>query len=193
MIGQPSNRFVQQKKEKDKVFLLFLYPDPGSNRDGLPHWCLRPARLPIPPSGHTLYRDCGCKDRENFLPRKKFSLLFSFYFSRPAADGHGMCHARDIALLRRTISLSFYDLRKRLRRFHPLGVTADCRSIWQAKSFINRLIPHKSCFASFTAPRGGRPTISIVLLPRGDYCYIIAITTKNTAPNVHTIHCNLLP
>ena len=82
MIGQPSNRFVQQKKEKDKVFLLFLYPDPGSNRDGLPHWCLRPARLPIPPSGHTLYRDCGCKDRENFLLRKKFSLLFSFYFSR---------------------------------------------------------------------------------------------------------------
>ena len=82
MIGQPSNRFVQQKKEKDFVFLLFLYPDPGSNRDGLPHWCLRPARLPIPPSGHTLYRDCGCKDRENFLLRKKFSPLFSFYFSR---------------------------------------------------------------------------------------------------------------
>ena len=27
------------------------YPDPGSNRDGFPHWCLRPARLPIPPSG----------------------------------------------------------------------------------------------------------------------------------------------
>ncbi|MEN2590086.1 hypothetical protein, partial [Acinetobacter baumannii] len=24
---------------------------PGSNRDGLLHWCLRPARLPIPPSG----------------------------------------------------------------------------------------------------------------------------------------------
>ena len=30
------------------------YPDPGSNRDGLLHWCLRPARLPIPPSGHRL-------------------------------------------------------------------------------------------------------------------------------------------
>ena len=28
------------------------YPEPGSNRHGLPHWCLRPARLPIPPSGH---------------------------------------------------------------------------------------------------------------------------------------------
>ena len=29
-----------------------MYPDPGSNRDGSPHRCLRPARLPIPPSGH---------------------------------------------------------------------------------------------------------------------------------------------
>ena len=32
--------------------LPFSYPEPGSNRHGLPHWCLRPARLPIPPSGH---------------------------------------------------------------------------------------------------------------------------------------------
>ena len=30
---------------------FYLYPEPGSNRHGLPHWCLRPARLPIPPSG----------------------------------------------------------------------------------------------------------------------------------------------
>ena len=29
------------------------YPEPGSNRHGLLHWCLRPARLPIPPSGHS--------------------------------------------------------------------------------------------------------------------------------------------
>ncbi len=29
----------------------FVYPEPGSNRHGLLHWCLRPARLPIPPSG----------------------------------------------------------------------------------------------------------------------------------------------
>ena len=70
--------------ENQMINSRFTYPDPGSNRDGLPHWCLRPARLPIPPSGHTLYRDCGCKDRENFLLRKKFSPLFSFYFSRPA-------------------------------------------------------------------------------------------------------------
>ena len=30
---------------------VFKYPEPGSNRHGSPHWCLRPARLPIPPSG----------------------------------------------------------------------------------------------------------------------------------------------
>ena len=44
------------KKKTERVFQLspFQYPDPGSNRDGLPHWCLRPARLPIPPSGQFL-------------------------------------------------------------------------------------------------------------------------------------------
>ena len=45
-----------------------MYPDPGSNRDGLPHWCLRPARLPIPPSG----LNCGCKDTVFFLMRQTF-------------------------------------------------------------------------------------------------------------------------
>ena len=49
------------KKKTERVFQLspFQYPDPGSNRDGLPHWCLRPARLPIPPSGQLL--NCGAK------------------------------------------------------------------------------------------------------------------------------------
>ena len=45
---------------------LTWYPDPGSNRDGLLHWCLRPARLPIPPSGldksSGLTSISGCKD-----------------------------------------------------------------------------------------------------------------------------------
>ena len=40
-----------KKAENQMINSLLLYPDPGSNRDGLPHWCLRPARLPIPPSG----------------------------------------------------------------------------------------------------------------------------------------------
>ena len=41
------------EKTADNLMIVsgFAYPDPGSNRDELPHWCLRPARLPIPPSG----------------------------------------------------------------------------------------------------------------------------------------------
>ena len=33
------------------LFKNILYPEPGSNRHEFPHWCLRPTRLPIPPSG----------------------------------------------------------------------------------------------------------------------------------------------
>lgn len=33
---------------------ILLYPEPGSNRHAFRHWCLRPTRLPIPPSGHGL-------------------------------------------------------------------------------------------------------------------------------------------
>ena len=42
-----------------------LYPDPGPNRDGLPHWCLRPARLPIPPSGLQVFLKIACKGTKN--------------------------------------------------------------------------------------------------------------------------------
>ncbi|GEM_PF-4321775 len=33
------------------ILLFEQYPEPGSNRHELLHWCLRPTRLPIPPSG----------------------------------------------------------------------------------------------------------------------------------------------
>ncbi len=50
-----SASFVLYSKSKSpetrRVKGDFEYPDPGSNRDGLLHRCLRPARLPIPPSG----------------------------------------------------------------------------------------------------------------------------------------------
>lgn len=39
--------------------LLIKYPDPGSNRDGLPQRCLRPSRLPIPPSGQAMWSERG--------------------------------------------------------------------------------------------------------------------------------------
>ncbi len=42
--------YLKKTTRLNKV-MSFLYPEPGSNRHGLLHWCLRPARLPIPPSG----------------------------------------------------------------------------------------------------------------------------------------------
>ena len=41
-----------------KYLTLFLVPRPGVEPGWmLLHWCLRPARLPIPPSGHFLKCD----------------------------------------------------------------------------------------------------------------------------------------
>ncbi len=37
--------------ENQVIISHYQYPDPGSNRDGLLQRCLRPSRLPIPPSG----------------------------------------------------------------------------------------------------------------------------------------------
>lgn len=56
-----------------------LYPDPGSNRDGLPQRCLRPSRLPIPPSGR-----CGAKlDIFYGLTKNELS-FFAFFFVQTA-------------------------------------------------------------------------------------------------------------
>ena len=59
-------RYINEKR-REVNFSPSWYPDPGSNRDGLLHWCLRPARLPIPPSGH-----CGCKGTIYFLMWQAF-------------------------------------------------------------------------------------------------------------------------
>ena len=48
------SRIDYESTKKNRDFpkkIPIQYPEPGSNRHGLPHWCLRPARLPIPPSG----------------------------------------------------------------------------------------------------------------------------------------------
>ena len=45
------NQKKNRKSLKIKDLRFVGYPEPGSNRHGLLHWCLRPARLPIPPSG----------------------------------------------------------------------------------------------------------------------------------------------
>lgn len=82
MVLLESTLLVHVEKEKSLVNQRFTrdlwYPDPGSNRDGLLHWCLRPARLPIPPSGHGHFIR-RCKGTYNFETTKYFghkSVLF---------------------------------------------------------------------------------------------------------------------
>ena len=64
-----------------KVFQLspLLYPEPGSNRHRLPYWCLRPARLPIPPSGLIVF---DCKGTSFFETNNSLCLFFSFLFQK---------------------------------------------------------------------------------------------------------------
>ena len=48
----------------------YPYPDPGSNRDGLLQRCLRPSRLPIPPSGQ-IYISSDINDCRAILCKTK--------------------------------------------------------------------------------------------------------------------------
>ena len=75
---------LRKKIKRSCVLLFTAYPEPGSNRHGLPHWCLRPARLPIPPSG----LKCGAKvvilfEKAKFCGKKvrffHLSITFPFF------------------------------------------------------------------------------------------------------------------
>ena len=70
--------YAKKKTEKVEKLSPFQYPDPGSNRDGLPHWCLRPARLPIPPSGQLL--NCDAKVRLFFIHANFFMVFLKKLF-----------------------------------------------------------------------------------------------------------------
>ena len=52
--------------ENQAIISRRQYPDPGSNRDGLLQRCLRPSRLPIPPSGLMVVGLHGAKLRNFF-------------------------------------------------------------------------------------------------------------------------------
>ena len=67
LIFQQTNELRGEKKEKGERFSSFSrsVPRPGVEPGWiLLHWCLRPARLPIPPSGHSV--ELRCKDRQIF-------------------------------------------------------------------------------------------------------------------------------
>ena len=67
----------RENPDNQSIIRVYSYPDPGSNRDGLPHWCLRPARLPIPPSGR-ISLDCEYKGRRFFYICKTLAGFFSY-------------------------------------------------------------------------------------------------------------------
>ena len=83
IFGNVPAMFLQKERKQPYLIdiqslpFLISYPDPGSNRDGLPHWCLRPARLPIPPSGHGCCLNNGCKGREKIWIWQIFEELFN--------------------------------------------------------------------------------------------------------------------
>lgn len=88
----------RKKSNDNKNRLTFsLYPDPGSNRDGLPHWCLRPARLPIPPSGR-ISLDCECKGRRFFYICKTlagFFLIPALFYENRLMEAGRAAYATD--------------------------------------------------------------------------------------------------
>lgn len=70
------NNYSLFKKTTQLLVKRSLYPEPGSNRHGLLHRCLRPTRLPIPPSGRY-----GDKVKHLFLTVQIF-----FHFHPPATE-----------------------------------------------------------------------------------------------------------
>ena len=82
------NKYYLFKKTTQRVLSGLEYPEPGSNRHGLLHWCLRPARLPIPPSGlnDLVNFEIGCKGTAFFLidqifckKSEKIFIIVSFF------------------------------------------------------------------------------------------------------------------
>ena len=76
--------FDKKKNLVSVVFLttyeILLYPEPGSNRHRLPYWCLRPARLPIPPSGPVLFFRIAVQRYKVFWKHQNKAPFFLDYF-----------------------------------------------------------------------------------------------------------------
>ena len=77
-LENPESHKKTPTEQQRSVSVLLLYPEPGSNRHGLPHWCLRPARLPIPPSGLIAVQRYG---KKSFAPNicSGFALRGGFF------------------------------------------------------------------------------------------------------------------
>ena len=78
LFARSKNKKVLQILDLQHLLNSLTYPEPGSNRHGLPHWCLRPARLPIPPSGLIAVQRYG---KKSFAPNicSGFALRGGFF------------------------------------------------------------------------------------------------------------------
>lgn len=91
MIFADSTLFVHVIKEimtENQVIVShYLYPDPGSNRDGLLQRCLRPSRLPIPPSGLMVVGLHGAKLRNFFYSLRVAGIILHGGFPGAVSPG----------------------------------------------------------------------------------------------------------
>ena len=84
------NHKIKQPREsfKKEIHGANQYPETGSNRHGLLHWCLRPARLPIPPSGQmTSFSKTLCKVSAFYLMPQILVIKVVSILYMPITDG----------------------------------------------------------------------------------------------------------
>ena len=78
----PKLRFWKEETPVEVVLRGFFVPRAGVEpAQGWTYWCLRPARLPIPPSGHQCLTDFERKDKHYFIFCKIFSNFFTTIFN----------------------------------------------------------------------------------------------------------------
>ena len=73
--------------ENQAIISHYQYPDPGSNRDGLLQRCLRPSRLPIPPSGLMVVGLHGAKLRNFFYSLRVAGIILYGGFTGAVSAG----------------------------------------------------------------------------------------------------------
>ena len=74
------------------------YPEPGSNRHGSLHWCLRPTRLPIPPSGQNNFSVAATKIHINSLSASVIQENYTHFLLEPLLQP-SKYHAKTTSLL----------------------------------------------------------------------------------------------
>ena len=143
--------------ENQQLTKSFLYPEPGSNRHShYSHWCLRPARLPIPPSGRDQRRQ-----RYAFFPFlqknagiTKDVFITSVFKKRPEGDGAAKALAASESLLISCVNncareLDFIPLPRVTLSHRKAPERAQTSRNYRHKTLIINRIPGRGFFTGF--------------------------------------------